>query len=247
MIKVKGEVALITGASRGIGRAIAIELSKKGAMVAINYSKDEQGALNTLDEINKNGGYGIIVKADVSDYEQCKAMVNQVVNKFGKIDILINNSGVSKVGLFMDMQAIDIDNIVDINLKGVINVTHNVINNMITRKKGNIINISSIWGLSGASCETVYSATKGGINSFTKGLAKELGTCNIRVNAVAPGVIETDMNKWLDIEERKALEDEIPLGKFGAPQDIAKIITFLCSDEAKYITGQVITVDGGLI
>nr|WP_242866383.1 SDR family oxidoreductase [Clostridium acetireducens] len=247
MMSLSGKVAIITGASRGIGQAIAIEMAKEGANVIINYRKDEEGAKKTEKIIKENGGRGRIYKSNVAYYNEAKDMIEYVIKEFGKIDILVNNAGVSKVGLFIDMTEEDWDSIININLKGAFNCCHNVVKYMIYEKKGCIINISSMWGQVGASCEVIYSASKGGINSFTKALAKELGPSNIRVNAIAPGVIDTDMNKWLSKEEKKDLIEDIPLMKFGQPKDIGKLSAFLCSDKAKYITGQVINVDGGIL
>jgi len=246
-MSLSGKTALITGASRGIGRSIAIELAKAGASVAINFSKDESGAEETLRFIKDLGGYGFIIQGDISKYDTAKAVVEKVASTFGKIDILVNNAGISKVGLFMDMKEEDWDSIMNTNLKGVFNCSHNVVQNMISEKSGCIINISSIWGNVGASCEVIYSASKGGINIFTKALAKELAPSNIRVNAIAPGVINTEMNQWLSKEEQDALMDEIPMMKMGEGEDIGKAVVFLAGEGAKYITGQVLTIDGGML
>jgi len=246
-MSLSGKTALITGASRGIGRSIAIELAKAGASVAINFSKDINGAEETLKLIKDMGGYGFIIQGDISKYDTAKAVVEKVVSTFGKIDILVNNAGISKVGLFMDMKEEDWDSIMNTNLKGVFNCSHNVVQNMIAQKSGSIINISSIWGNVGASCEVIYSASKGGINIFTKALAKELAPSNIRVNAIAPGVINTEMNQWLSKEEQDALMDEIPMMKMGEGEDIGKAVVFLAGEGAKYITGQVLTIDGGML
>lgn len=242
-----GKVALVTGGSRGIGRSIAIELARCGASVVINYMKDEKSAEAAVKEISSSGGYAIAVKGDVSIYDEAKLLIEEVIKSFGKIDILINNAGISKVGLFIDMSEADWDNIINTNLKSMFNVSHNAVNYMLKKKSGCIVNISSIWGNSGAACEVAYSASKGGINSFTKALAKELAPSNIRVNAVAPGIINTEMNNWLTEEDRIALRDEIPLGTFGEGEDVGKLVTFLCSEGSKYITGQVLTVDGGFL
>lgn len=242
-----GKVALVTGASRGIGSAIAQQLSSLGANVVINYSKDEEGALNTLEKIKEKGGYGAIIKGDISNYKEAKSLVEETVKRFGKLDILINNAGISKVGLFMDQSEEDIDSMIDVNLKGAVNVTHFAIKYLLNSKEASIINISSIWGNVGASCEVLYSLTKGGINTFTKALAKELAPSGIRVNAISPGVINTSMNKWLSEEEEEQLKNEIPMGRFGEASEIAKTVVFLCSSQSSYITGQIITVDGGML
>ncbi|MBL4935715.1 SDR family oxidoreductase [Clostridium sp. YIM B02515] len=246
-MKLSGKTALVTGASSGIGRSIAVELSKAGAVVAVNYNKNEEGAYETLKIIKENGGFGIIVKGNVGSYEEVKNMIDLTIHKFGRIDILVNNAGISKVGLFMDMQEDEWSDLLNIDLNGVINCSHYALKYMAYQKSGNIINISSIWGNSGASCETVYSAAKGAVNSFTKALAKEMALSNIRVNAIAPGVIDTEMNKWLSLEDKEALLQEIPMMRFGTGEDIGKLAMFLASDEAKYITGQIITVDGGMM
>lgn len=244
-VNLSGKVALVTGASRGIGKSIALELSKAGASVVINYSKDQSGAESTCSTIRGEGGYAEVYKADVADYEEVSEMIDYIANRFGKIDILINNAGISKIGLFIDSSAEDFSSIINTNLMGVINCSHCAVKKMLQKKSGVIINISSIWGNVGASCEVLYSASKGGINSFTKALSKEAAPSGIRVNAIAPGVIDTEMNKWLTGEERKEIEDEIPIMRFGTGSEVGSLAAFLCSEEAGYITGQVITVDGG--
>ncbi|MFL0267290.1 elongation factor P 5-aminopentanone reductase [Candidatus Clostridium radicumherbarum] len=243
----KSKVALITGGSRGIGRSIAIELVKAGAAVVISFSKNEAEAEETLKLIKEIGGFGKSVKGDVSIYKDAAYMIDFTIKSFGSIDILINNAGISHVGLFMDMQESEWNKLFDVDLKGVINCSHYALQHMVRQERGNIINISSIWGSSGASCEAIYSAAKGAVNSFTKALAKEMAPSKIRVNAIAPGVINTEMNNWLTMEERKDLTREIPMQRFGSPEDIGKLAVFLASDDANYITGQIITVDGGFI
>ncbi len=247
MGRLSGKIALVTGASRGIGRAIALELAKEGASIVINYSKDDDGVKETLEEIKKINGYGVLIKEDISSYEKTKTMVDEIITTMGRIDILVNNAGISTVGLFMDSDKESIDRIMNVNLLGPVYLTNHVVNYMMSRKSGNIVNISSMWGEVGASCEVLYSATKGGINLFTKALAKELAPSNIRVNAIAPGVIDTSMNSFLGEDDRKELEEEIPLGRFGKGEEIGKIAVFLCSDESSYITGQIIRADGGFI
>ena len=247
MGRLSGKIALVTGASRGIGRAIAIELAKEGASIVINYSKDHDGAEKTLEEIKKVNGYGVLIKEDISSYENTNIMVDEIISTMGKIDILVNNAGISKIGLFMDSDKENIDHIMNVNLLGPIYLTKHVVNYMIPRKSGNIVNISSMWGETGASCEVLYSASKGGINLFTRSLAKELAPSNIRVNAIAPGVIDTPMNSFLTENEKSELEEEIPLGRFGKPEEVGRLTAFLCSDDSSYITGQVIRTDGGFI
>jgi 3-oxoacyl-[acyl-carrier protein] reductase len=247
MNKLSGKIALITGASKGIGRAIAIEFAKQGASVVINYSTDDEGAKETLEEVKKLNGYGMIIKGDISSFENCKIIVEETLKVMGKIDILVNNAGISQIGLFMDTTENEIDKIISTNLLGAMYLTNQVLKNMILRKSGNIINISSMWGDVGASCEVLYSAAKGGLNSFTKAIAKEVAPSNIRVNAISPGVINTKMNSFLGEEEKKSLEEEIPLGRFGEPSEIGKIAVFLSSEASSYITGQIIRADGGFI
>lgn len=246
MESLTGKVSVVTGSSRGIGRDIALEMAKAGASVVINYISNEKEAIRTLEEIRKIGRAAIIVKADVSVYEQAKILINSAIEHFGKIDILVNNAGISYIGLFMDMNEKQWEKIINVNLNGVINCSHNVIPHMVSKKAGCIVNVSSIWGNVGASCEAIYSASKGAVNLFTKALAKEMAPSNIRVNAVAPGVIDTEMNSFLNKEEREALEEEIPIGKFGKGEDVGKTVVFLSSDAAKYITAQIITIDGGM-
>lgn len=247
MGKLTGKVALVTGASRGIGRAIAIELAKEGASIVINYSKDDEGAKETLEEIKRVNAYGIMLKQDISSLESCKLMIDEIISTMGKLDILVNNAGISTIGLFMDAQENDITKIINTNLMGPVYLTKYALQYMVPKKSGNIINVSSMWGEVGASCEVLYSSSKGGMNLFTKSLAKELAPSNIRVNAIAPGVIETKMNEVFSEDEKKSLEEDIPLGRFGKSSEIGKIAAFLCSDESSYITGQILRADGGYI
>lgn len=222
-------------------------LAYEGCSVAVNYSSDDSGASETLKEIAKNGAYGVLIKKSVESLTNCREIVKEAEDKLGKIDILINNAGISMIGLFMDASDDDIEKIMNVNLMGTIYMTKCVISHMVSNNYGRIINISSMWGQVGASCEALYSATKGGIDAFTKAIAKEMAMGNIRINAIAPGVIDTAMNAELDEESRNELKVEIPMGRFGFPEEIAKAAVFLCSDEASYITGQVLRIDGGLI
>lgn len=187
------------------------------------------------------------MKKNINSYENCKYIIDETVNKCGKIDILVNNAGISFIGLFMDSSEEEINEIVNTNLMSTIYLSKYVLNHMISRNEGNILNISSMWGEVGASCEVLYSASKGGINLFTKALAKEMAMSNIRINAIAPGVIDTNMNSMLDEESRQTLEEEIPMGRFGTSSEIGKLAVFLCSEDSSYITGQVIRADGGFI
>ncbi|MDV4152434.1 SDR family oxidoreductase [Clostridium sp. AL.422] len=247
MENLKGKIALVTGATRGIGKAIAMELIKEGAAVILNYSKDDLSAEETLKEIEALGGYAKLYKGDISNYDICKNMIDFVINTFGKIDILINNAAISFRGLFMDFSDRNINDIFGINVLGAMYLSKEAIPHMLSKGKGNIINISSIWGEAGASCEVLYSSTKGAINLFTKSLAKEMAPMGIRVNAIAPGVIDTEMNSFLSKEEREELEEEIPFGRFGNTSEVAKMVTFLCSDKCEYLTGQVIKIDGAMV
>ncbi len=235
------KVVLITGASRGIGREIAKELSENGYKIIANYNKSEEQAIN-LQKENENIE---IYKADVSKRKEVKKMIQFVIEKYKKIDVLINNAGISIEKLFTDITDEEWKEIIDVNLYSAFCVTQEVLPNMINRKKGCIINISSIWGIVGASCESIYSMTKAGIDAMTKSLAKELGPSNIRVNSIAPGIIDTEMNKKISEEEINKIKEEIPLEKIGKTMDIARCVKWLVEDE--YTTGQIISINGGWI
>lgn len=241
------KVALVTGASRGIGRSIALELARSGISVAINYHSSEKMAKELLCEIKKFNENVNIYKADVSNEIEVSEMVHKINLDLGEIDILVNNAGISQIGLFTDMTSYERDRMIGVNLIGAMNVTNAILPSMIHYKSGSIINISSMWGEVGASCEVVYSASKAGLIGFTKALAKELAPSGIRVNCISPGVIDTDMNSELSGADIKELIDEIPIKRIGMPDDIAKAVKFLISDNAKYITGQVIGINGGMI
>lgn len=234
------KTVLITGAAKGIGRCLAINLSKNGYTVIANYNKSKAEAEELRDKYNID-----IYKADVSIREEVKSLVGYCINKYGKIDVLINNAGISQIKLFTEITDEDWRNVMDTNLTSVFMVSQEVVKNMIRIKQGCIINISSIWGITGASCETHYSASKAGINGITKALAKELGLSNIRVNAIAPGVIDTDMNKQLNEDILNELKEEIPLNKLGKPEDVYECIKWLIED--KYTTGQIISINGGMV
>ena len=235
------KIVLVTGASRGIGREIAKELAQKGYKVIANYNKSKEQA-EKLKQENENIE---IYKADVSKRDEVSKMIQDVIKKYGKIDILINNAGISQEKLFTDVTDEDWNTMINTNLYSVFCVTQEVLPNMISRKNGCIINISSIWGMVGASCETIYSVAKAGIDGMTKSLAKELGPSNIRINSIAPGCIDTDMNKNLTEKEIEELKQEIPLEKIGKTIDIAKCVNWLIEDE--YTTGQVISINGGWV
>lgn len=246
MGKLTGKVAIVTGASRGIGRGIAIELAKEGAAIVINYSKDDEGAEETYKMLTDIGVSAIKLKRNITNFNETEDIVKETIKHYGKIDILVNNAGRSIIGLFMDAGKEEIDSLIQNNLLGAMYLTKNVIPHMLERG-GAILNISSMWGDVGASCEVLYSASKGGINLFTKALAKEMAPSKIRVNAIAPGVINTKMNSFLNEEDKRELQEEIPMGRFGESSEIGKIAAFLCSDDASYITGQIIRADGGMI
>lgn len=240
------KVALITGSSRGIGKQIAYEFAKNNYKVIINSNLNKTQLINTYNEFKVNGFDCDYIKADVSNYDETEKMIYKIYKKYNKIDVLINNAGISYVGLLTDMSLNDWNKIISTNLNSVFNCCKLVVPHMVNLKKGCIINISSIWGICGASCEVAYSASKGAVNSFTKALAKELGPSNIRVNAIACGVIDTKMNEWLNEDEKDILKQEIALMRFGETEDVAKLALFLASDDASFITNQIITVDGGM-
>ena len=235
------KIILVTGASRGIGREIAKQLALKGHKVIANYNKSEEQAI----ELQKENSNIDIFKADVSKREEVKNMVQDIIKRYGKIDVLINNAGIDKWQLFTDITDEDWNEMISNNLNSVFYTTQEVIQNMLHNKKGCIINISSIGGITGASCEVAYSVSKAGIDGLTKSLAKELAPSGIRVNSIAPGAIMTDMNKNLNKEEIEEINNQIPLGKFGKPEDIAKCVNWLIEDE--YTTGQVISPNGGWV
>lgn len=242
-----GKVAVVIGASGDIGKAICIELAKEGASVAIHYNKNYEDASKLKDYIKNNFSFAEIFQADVRIRSQVDNIVDSIYSKFGRIDYLINNAGIAQIKPFMDITEKEWNEMIDINLKGLFNFTQSVLKYMMPQKYGSIINISSIWGISGASCEVHYSTSKGGIIAFTKALAKELGPSNIRVNCIAPGVIDTKMNNELSDDEKKQLINDTPLMRMGKPEDVANAVLFLLSEKANFITGQVLTVDGGFI
>ena len=237
-------VAIVTGGAKGIGKAIVEEISKKGIKVILNYRNSEAQAIETKKELLKKGYAIEIYKADVSKREEAKKLVEFAKN-FGEVEILVNNAGIDKWQLFTDISDQDWNEIISNNLNSAFYMSQEVVKDMIKNKKGCIINISSIWGITGASCEVAYSVSKAGLDGLTKALAKELAPSRIRVNSVAPGAIMTDMNKNLTQEEIKEVNEQIPLGKFGKPEDIAKCVNWLIEDE--YTTGQIISPNGGWV
>lgn len=238
--------ALITGASGGIGSAIAVELAKDFNIVAC-YNTDENGANELAGKLRAVNADFILCKADVSDSSQVKKVFADASDKFGGVSVLINNAGMAQQKLFTDITEDEFDRITAVNFKSVFNCCQCAVPFMVNQKSGKIINVSSMWGVCGASCETVYSATKAAVIGLTKALGKELAPSNVQVNCIAPGAIDTKMNNNLSEEDKSAFADEIPMGRFGKPEEIAKTVAFLASEGSDYITAQVITVDGGLI
>ena len=239
------KVIIVTGASRGIGKEIAKTLSREGNIIIANYNKSEEDARKLKEELEKENLAIDIFKADVSKREEAKELVRFVLEKYKRIDVLINNAGISENKLFTDVSDEDWNRIINTNLYSAFCMTQEVLPNMIHNKSGNIINISSVWGMVGASCESIYSISKAGIDAMTKSLAKELGPSNIRVNSIAPGIIDTEMNKNLNLDDIEELKNEIPLGKIGRTSDIAKCVKWLIEDE--YTSGQIISINGGWI
>ena len=239
--------ALITGATRGIGKQIAITLAKQGYNIALNYRKENKELENTKKEIEEIGIQVIAVKGDVANFEDCENFVKQVIERFGQIDVLVNNAGITKDMLLMRMKKEDFEQVIDTNLVGTFNVTKNVVPYMMKARSGRIINISSVVGISGNAGQTNYSASKAGIIGFTKSLAKEIASRNILVNSVAPGFIETNMTDVLKDDVKQEIAKNIPLKRMGTAQDVANVVKFLASDDSSYITGQVINVDGGML
>lgn len=241
------KTALITGASRGIGRAIAVAFAREGYRLIINCSKSEAELISLKDELVSAYHTDVLASVgDISDYAYVTRLFEEANSHFGGVDVLINNAGIAHIGLLSDMSIEEWNHIVGINLTSVFSTCKLAIPYMVHQKSGKIVNISSVWGNVGASCEVAYSACKGGINSFTRALAKELAPSNIQVNAIACGVIDTQMNACFDEEERQALADEIPAGRFGFPEEVAALALSLCTGNT-YLTGQIITLDGGWI
>jgi 3-oxoacyl-[acyl-carrier protein] reductase len=241
------QVALVTGASRGIGKAIALELARQGAKVAVNYAGSEDKAEAVVQEIHELGGAAIKIQANVSNDEDVKRMVKTVVDEFGRLDILVNNAGITKDNLLMRMKEEEFDSVIDTNLKGVFLCTKGVTRQMMKQKYGRIINVASIVGVSGNPGQANYVAAKAGVIGMTKSNAKELAARNIQVNAVAPGYIATDMTDALTDEQREQMLAMIPLKRLGEGEDVARVVRFLASKDAAYMTGQTLHVDGGMV
>ncbi|WP_285766566.1 3-oxoacyl-[acyl-carrier-protein] reductase [Peribacillus sp. SI8-4] len=243
----KGKKALVTGASRGIGREVALELALQGADVAINYSGSEAKANEVVDEIKALGREAFAIQCDVANGESVTNMVKEVVERFGRVDILVNNAGITRDNLLMRMKEDEWDAVINTNLKGVFLCTKAVTRQMMKQRSGRIINMASIVGVSGNAGQANYVAAKAGVIGLTKTTAKELASRGITVNAIAPGFISTDMTGELPEDVQKAMLDQIPLSRFGDPKEVASVVSFLASDASKYMTGQTLHVDGGMV
>ena len=242
-----GKIAVVTGASRGIGSAIARKLADEGATVVINYNGSEERANAVKAEIEGKGQKAVVRKCDVSDFASCETFIQGVIKEFGRIDILVNNAGITRDGLLMKMSEEDFDQVLDTNLKGAFHTIRFASRQMLRQKSGRIINMASVVGVSGNAGQANYAASKAGVIGLTKATAKELASRGITVNAIAPGFIETEMTAVLSDKGKESTAAQIPLGTFGQPEDVANAVAFLASDEARYITGQVLHVDGGLV
>lgn len=243
----QGKNVLVTGASRGIGRAIAYELAEKGANVAVNYAGNAEKAQEVVESLIGMGVKAFSIQADVSNEESVQAMMKQVINEFGSIDILVNNAGITRDNLIMRMKEEEFDDVINTNLKGVFLCTKAVTRQMMRQRHGRIVNVASIVGVSGNPGQANYVAAKAGVIGMTKSTALELASRNILVNAVAPGFIATDMTDELTEEQQQSILDIVPLSKLGQPEDVAKAVRFLVSEDANYITGQTIHIDGGMV
>lgn len=242
----KKKVAVVTGASRGIGRAIALELASRGATVVINYNGSLERAEEVQKEIEEKGGEAEIRQWNVADHKACESAVKDIVKTHGSIDILVNNAGITKDGLLMGMSEADFDSVIDVNLKGTFNMMRFVSRQMLRQRSGRIISMASVVGIAGNAGQANYAASKAGIIGMTKSAARELASRGITVNAVAPGFIETEMTAVLTEKVRESAVAQIPMGAFGTAEDVAEAVAFLASDSARYITGQTIHVDGGM-
>ncbi len=241
------KTAVITGGSRGIGRACVRRFAKAGYRVAVIYNQNQAAAEKLRDELTDQGGGCVIYRCDVADRIQSEGVCKTVLEKFGHVDVLVNNAGIAQIKLFTDITENDWNRMFDVNVKGAFHFCSFLVPGMISRKSGSIVNISSMWGTRGASCEVHYSASKAALIGFTKALAKELGPSGIRVNCVAPGVIDTDMNENLGADVMASLRDEISLCRIGTPEEIAQAVFFFADAASSYITGQVLTADGGMV
>ncbi len=243
----KGKCAIVTGAARGIGKAIALKLASLGANIVLNYRSSEEEAKIVASEIEKMGVEVLTVKGDISKLEDVENIISEAKNKFGIIDIIVNNAGITKDTLILRMKEKDFDDVIDVNLKGVFNCLKSITPVMVKQRHGKIINISSVVGVAGNAGQVNYAASKAGVIGMTKSLAKELGARGINVNAVAPGFIETDMTSVLGEKVKEEAKKNIPLKRFGTPEDVAGVVAFLASENSNYVTGQVINIDGGMV
>ena len=245
--ELNGRIALVTGASRGIGAAIAFSLAMAGAKVGVNYNISRESAEKVIEKITQGGGEAFLVEGDVSEEASAEAAVKQVIEQCGQIDILVNNAGINRDRLLVRMKIEDWDEVLNVNLRGTFLCSKLVMPQMIKQRKGRIVNISSVVGLSGNPGQANYAAAKAGLIGFTKAVAREVASRNVTVNAVAPGFISTGMVEELTEDTQKQILDKIPMGRFGSADDVSQAVLFLCGPGASYITGQVITIDGGLI
>ncbi|AWZ47620.1 beta-ketoacyl-ACP reductase [Clostridiaceae bacterium 14S0207] len=243
----ENKVAIVTGGSRGIGKAIALRLAEKGFNIVVNYRKDNEALLQFIKEIESKGVTAMTIKGDVSNFNSVEEMFKQVMQHYGRIDVLVNNAGITKDTLLMRMKEEDFDSVIDVNLKGTFNCVRQVTPIMLKQKGGRVINISSVVGEVGNAGQVNYASSKAGIIGLTKSLAKELGSRGITVNAIAPGFIKTDMTDVLSDRVKEDIKNNIPLRKMGEARDVANLVAFLSSEDASYITGQVINVDGGMV
>jgi len=247
MSQLEGKIAIVTGGSRGIGRAIALELGQRGATVVVNYNQSADAAEAVIAEIKAAGGDGMTFQCDVSDADQVAAMFKDVTKAYGQLDILVNNAGVTRDNVIMMLKPDDFDTVINTNLRSAWLCSKAASRTMMKKRNGRIINISSVVGIAGNGGQTNYAASKAGLLGLTKSLAKEIAPRNVTVNAVAPGFIGTDMTSDLSDDIKETAISHIPLGRMGAPEDVAKAVAFLASDDAAYITGQVLVVDGGMV
>ena len=243
----EGKIALVTGAGRGIGRAVALKLAGQGAVVVVNYNGSKERAEEVVKTILENGGTASAYQCSVSDFEACEKMIKDVIAQYGHLDILVNNAGITRDGLIMKMKEEDFDSVINVNLKGTFNTIRFASRTMVKQRKGKIINISSVSGVTGNAGQANYSASKAGIIGLTKSAARELASRNINVNAIAPGFVDTDMTITLSDKVKEGAKGQIPLGRFGKPEEVAELALFLSSEKSDYITGQVINIDGGMV